>query len=86
MKPKDIKFYPSKRKFKKYMVTFTLNGEPYKIHFGDNRHEHFKDSTGLGTYSILDHNDPERKRRYYQRHGRTSDPTTAKYWSNKYLW
>lgn len=86
MVPKDIKFEPSNRQFKKYMVTFKYNGKPYKIHFGDIRYQHFKDSTGIGAFSHLNHNNLERKRRYYLRHGKTSDPTTSKYWSNKYLW
>lgn len=72
----------STRKFKKYMVLH--NGK--WIHFGDTRYQHFKDRTPLKMYSHLDHNDPARKRRYYQRHGTTRDKSSAKYWANLYLW
>jgi len=54
------------------------------IHFGDSRYEQFKDK--LGHYKHLDHHDTERKTRYYQRHGRTTNKDSAKYWSNNILW
>ncbi len=54
----------STRKNKKYMVKY--EGKTY--HFGDNRYPQFKDSTGLGLYSHLDHGDKERRRKYFKRH------------------
>ena len=72
----------STRKNKKYMIN--VNGK--WIHFGDKRHEQYKDSTPLRVYSYLDHKDPVRRARYYMRHGFTTNKNSAKYWSNKYLW
>ena len=73
---------PSTHKYKKYMI----NVEGKWIHFGDKRYQQFKDSTPLRLYSYLDHGDPIRRSRYYLRHGFSNDKSTAKYWSNKYLW
>ena len=72
----------STRKFKKYMVK-TKKGV---IHFGDKRYEQFKDK--IGEYKHLDHNDPKRKKAYYERHGdkNTKNKESAKYWSHKILW
>ena len=60
------------------------NGKKRLIHFGDSRYQQFKDK--IGHYSSLDHNDKERRKRYYQRHGQTTDKNSAKYWSHKVLW
>ena len=70
----------STRKNKKYMIK-TNKGI---VHFGDNRYSQFKDK--IGFYKKLDHNDPKRKKLYFNRHGKTTDKNTAKYWSNKILW
>lgn len=40
-----------------------------RVSFGARDYQHFKDKTGLGLYSHLDHNDPERRRLYKNRHG-----------------
>lgn len=72
----------STRQFKKYMVKV---GNKW-IHFGDTRYQQYKDSTPLKLYTHLNHNDKERRKRYYQRHGHTKNKNSAKYWSNKYLW
>jgi|TARA_R110000765_G_scaffold395726_1_gene489484 hypothetical protein len=78
--------FPSKAKNKKYSVYVkgdTKSGKKL-IHFGDNRYEQFQDK--LGTYKKLDHNDPKRKKAYYDRHGKATSKDTAKYFSHKYLW
>ena len=49
-------------------------------------YQQFRDSTKLKLYKKLDHNDPKRKKNYFQRHGRTTDKNTALYWANKTLW
>lgn len=72
----------STRIHKKYMVYY----KDKWVHFGDNRYQHYKDSTPLKLYSNLDHGDNRRKELYYMRHGRTKNKYSAKYWSNKYLW
>lgn len=67
---KLINFERSKTKNKKYdaILQNKLNGKIVKIPFGDNRYEHFKDSTGLGLYSNKDHGDLKRRQLYRQRH------------------
>ena len=77
--------FKSKAKNKKYSVYVkSPSGNPKLIHFGDNRYGQFKDK--LGVYKSLDHNDPKRKKAYYNRHGPATDKNTAKYWSHKILW
>ena len=56
-------FQESTRKNKKYMVKYNDKW----IHFGDKRHEHYRDSTPLKLYSYLDHNDPKRRESYRKR-------------------
>lgn len=51
------KFEVSNRYPYKYSV-ITPSGR--KVHFGDKRYEHYKDTTGLGKYSHLNHNDNKR--------------------------
>ena len=65
-----MKFEKSKLKNKKYSV-ITPKGK--KINFGDKRFQQFKDSTGLGLYSDLDHNDKKRKKNYCKRSGNIKD-------------
>lgn len=85
-------FLESSRKGKKYMV-ITPKGK--WVHFGAKSMEQFKDSTGMGLYSHLDHGDAERRRRYLARakgikdkQGRLTwnDKESANYYSVKYLW
>ena len=71
----------STRKHKKYDV---YHNNKYLLSFGDNRYQQYYDK--IGSYSKLNHNDLNRKRLYYARHGETNDKNSAKYWSNKYLW
>ena len=73
---------PSTHKYKKYMIY--VDGK--WIHFGDIRYQQYKDSTPLRLYSYLDHKNPQRRSKYYMRHGFTSNKHSAKYWSNRYLW
>ena len=77
--------FVSKAKNKKYSVYVKgKNDKPKLINFGDSRYEQFKDK--LGHYKSKDHNDPKRKKAYYDRHGQTNDKNSAKYWSHKVLW
>ncbi len=83
-------FRRSHRKDKKYDALFDngsivsfggikRNGEPYS---------QFKDQTDLKLYSDFDHLDPNRRARYYKRHGslENSKPYTADWFSKRYLW
>lgn len=85
-------FAKSTRKGKKYSV-ITPSGK--KIHFGASNMEQYKDSTGLGLYSHLDHNDKERRKRYLARakgikdkNGNLTwkDKESANYYAVRYLW
>lgn len=80
---------PPIRKNKKYSV-LVLNPKTqqyeYLLSFGDARYDHYKDSTKLKLWSHLDHNDENRKRLYYARHGETDDINSARWWSNRFLW
>tara|TARA_R100000951_G_C2580746_1_gene161828 strand:+ start:520 stop:807 length:288 start_codon:yes stop_codon:yes gene_type:complete len=80
--------FKSRVKNKKYSVYVKAdNKKGYKkISYGDVRYQQFRDSTKLKLYKNLDHNDPKRKKNYFQRHGRTTDKNTALYWANKTLW
>ncbi len=73
----------STRKNKKYDVY--ENGK-YLLSFGDNRYAQYKDSTGLGVYTHLNHLDRDRRRLYYARHGKYAEPYTAKWFSHFFLW
>lgn len=86
-----MKFEVSNRKHKKYMVEH--NGK--KIHFGDKRYHHYKDSTPLKKYSHLDHNDKDRRDRYLKRALKIRDkndrltkdnPNSANFYALRYLW
>lgn len=63
----------SSRKNKKYMAIV----DDKKIHFGDNRHQQYKDITSLKLYSHLDHNDKKRRMNYFKRHSGVSTKKQA---------
>lgn len=86
------KFEKSTRKGKKYSV-ITPSGK--KIHFGASSMEQYKDSTGLGLYSHLNHGDKKRRKSYLARakgiknkNGNLTwkDKESANYYSVHYLW
>jgi len=81
--PKGYEIRQSTRKGKKYDV---YKDGDYLLSFGASAYAQYKDSTGIGAYSHLDHLDLDRKRRYYARHGRTTDKNSPKWWSNNFLW
>ena len=78
----------------KYKAVVTLaNGQTKTVPFGHQKYQHYHDKIGL--YSRLDHNDPERRRRYRQRHSaiklkngkRAIDVKYSPAWfSYHYLW
>lgn len=71
---------------KKYRVWIRDNGRLKKVDFGDRRYQHYRDTTPIRAFSDLDHNDKERKRRYYLRHSTNYPIGSADYFSKKYLW
>ena len=85
-------FKKSTRKGKKYMVK-TKSGK--WLHFGSSEMQQYKDSTGLGLYTHLNHNNKERRKRYLARakgiknkKGELTwnNPESANYFSVKFLW
>jgi len=77
---------------KKYMVK-TPKGR--LIHFGARDMEHYKDTTGLGLFSHLNHLDKNRREAYHKRHKAIKkkdgsyaylDKEQPAYYSLKYLW
>tara|TARA_R100000951_G_scaffold27319_2_gene23239 strand:- start:1996 stop:2274 length:279 start_codon:yes stop_codon:yes gene_type:complete len=84
----------STRKNKKYQIDLIDHKTGKKIrtiHFGAIKadgtpYAQFKDSTGLGLYSKYDHNDKERRARYYKRHNKNYGKYSADALSKKYLW
>jgi len=77
------KFKVSQRKGKKYDV---YKDGKYIVSFGSSNHQQYRDKTPIKAYSYLNHNDKERRKRYYQRHGKEAKFESAKYFSHKYLW
>ena len=69
---------------KKYKVTFTADGTSHTVHFGHRNYEDF-----------LDHNDPERQKRYLKRATAITNcnnqntcnlPTAPNFWATRVLW
>lgn len=60
-----VKIQKSDRKNKKYMAIYP---DDEIIHFGDNRYKQYKDSTNIGIYSDMNHNDKKRRLNYFKRH------------------
>lgn len=87
-----VQFKKSTRKNKKYAAK-TPSGK--WVHFGDTRYQQYRDITGLGLYSHLDHKDPKRRVAYRKRHGAIKlksgklavlDPEQPSYYSWRWLW
>jgi hypothetical protein len=78
-----FEFKQSNRKDKKYMVKVN-NGW---IHFGDKNYQHYKDSTGLGLYTYLNHLDDKRRKNYKARHEATRHKVLSASWfADQFLW
>ena len=73
-------FKKSTRKGKKYMVV-APNGKT--IHFGDIKMQQYKDTTGLGLYTHLNHNDEKRRASYLARAKGIKDKNGNLTWKNK---
>ena len=66
-------FEVPKNGFKKYTALVPIGGKVKRVHFGDRRYQHFKDSVpmdlGGGKWSRLDNGDLKRRKNYRNRHG-----------------
>ena len=87
-----MNFKKSTRPGKKYMVV-APNGKT--IHFGSSADQQYRDTTGLGLYTHLNHNDEKRRASYLARakgikdkNGNLTweDKNSANYFSIKFLW
>ena len=77
-------------KNKKYtaVLRHKKSGATRGMSFGDKRYEQYKDSTGVGVYSHMDHNDSHRRALYRQRHQNDMrrGHFSPGYFSLVYLW
>lgn len=78
-----IKFEKSKAKGKKYTAILP---DGKRVNFGAEGYAQYKDRTPLKLYSHLDHNDSERRKRYYDRHNKDYPKYSPDWFSKKYLW
>lgn len=86
---KFLYFRKSHTKKKKYdaILVNKKTGRTKTVPFGAKGYQHFKDSTGLGHYSNLNHGDRDRRRRYRARHRATAKHKFSSSWfSYYYLW
>lgn len=85
-----IKFERSHLKNKKYNAVLVnrKSCKEVRVPFGHPGYQQYKDSTGLGLYSHLDHGDKARRAAYRLRHKKDIDPenyTPGNYALN-FLW
>jgi len=85
-----VRFERSNVKHKKYtaVIQNKKNDKTYKISFGDKRYQHYNDSTGLGLFSHLDHNDKARRALFRLRHrvNYNKNEYSPAYFSWNFLW
>lgn len=85
-----VKFVKSHKAGKKYdaVLRNKKTGGMSKIPFGDSSYQQFRDKTGLGLYTHLNHNDQKRKTAYRLRHNKDikQNNYSAGYFSMRYLW
>ena len=66
-----------------------MHGKPVvrRVPFGAVGYEQYRDSTGKGFYTRVNHGDPKRRRNYRTRHhGENKRKFSSGYFSWKYLW
>lgn len=88
MKERLLGFEVSHRKNKKYNAIIAKpDGRLGRVPFGDVRYQHYRDRTGIGAYSYLDHNNPKRRKLYLLRHAKDSQKLFSPgYFAARYLW
>ena len=83
-------FKKSNTKDKKYdAILINKNTGRQKVfHFGNKNYQHYKDTTGLGVYTHLNHLDPERRRLYKIRHNKDikTGYYSSGYFAMRFLW
>ena len=78
-----IRFERSKVNGKKYTAVLP---DGRRVNFGALGYQQYMDRTPLKLYASLDHRDPERRARYYQRHAKNYPKYSPDWFSKKYLW
>ena len=77
-------------KHKKYkaLLEHKDSGKKISVHFGDVRYQQYRDSTGMGIYTHLNHGDPWRRAKYRMRHKKhvREDYYSPSWFSYYYLW
>ncbi len=84
-----LRFEKSRNKQKKYdaLLEHRKTGKIKRIPFGMIGYAQYKDKTGLGLYSSLDHGDKARRENYRKRHsGEDKNKYSSGYFSWKYMW
>jgi hypothetical protein len=83
---KFIEFRKSKAKHKMYAAILQnkKTGRTHTVNFGDKRYQNYQDKTGLNLYPHLIHGDPERRKRYRQRHKK--DLRAGYYSAGRFSW
>lgn len=86
---RHVGFRVSFTKFKKYdaILENKQTGKLKYIPFGDTFSKHFKDITGLGYYTYLNHNDPKRRTAFRKRfYEKARFLYSSAYFAYHYLW
>lgn len=83
---KIINWQVSPNKKKKYRVLIKDGERLYTVDFGARGYEQFHDSSPLKAFSDFNHNDPDRRDRYYKRHKIDYPPYTPDWLSKRFLW
>ena len=84
-----IRIKKSKNPKKKYdgLLERKIDGKIKRVPFGDKRYEQYKDATGLGLYSKLNHLDNKRRDNFLKRHDcKNAKKYTPNWFSCKFLW
>ena len=74
------------QKYKAILLNTETNNE-VTVKFGHKKYQQYKDLTGIGAYSDLDHNDERRRELYRKRHAKEKDIRFSSGWfTYHYLW
>ena len=78
MKESIIRFVegPFPKKYTAYVID-KAKKTIRSINFGDRRYQQFRDSTGMGLYSYMDHGDKMRRKNYFLRHSHSPSRKTS---------
>lgn len=86
---KFIKFTKSRTSGKKYdaILENKKTGNQRRIPFGSTAYQQYRDSSGLGLYSHLNHLDETRRANFKKRHAKNIKHKFSSGWfSDRYLW